>query len=206
MKYLNKVFALAFILVSFSISGKNATDIINRSASKIESTPSITSDLAVFQNSSEQKGKLTMSGAMFTVVLPEAVVWFDGKSMWSYSKATGEVNLTEPTLEELSEINPLAFVLAAKNKFNKRLLKSASANEEVVELRPRKGIVMDVSKVVVTFDKTTSLPSKITVYPRNNCGIVTLKFRNTKTGGKLPVSVFRFNKKDYPDAELIDLR
>ena len=72
-----------------------------------------------------------MSGNKFTIKSPEMEIWFDGKNQWAYSPNTDEVNLTEPTAEELSQINPLSVINRFANNFNASLLPSAKGVKNI---------------------------------------------------------------------------
>ena len=53
-----------------------------------------------------QSGTIIMDGEKFHLDCDGIKTWFDGKTQWSYVEENEEVNITEPTRDELMEINP----------------------------------------------------------------------------------------------------
>ena len=52
-------------------------------------------------NSQQISGTIVLSANRFYLESSELKVWFDGKTQWAYMKENNEVNITEPTTEEL---------------------------------------------------------------------------------------------------------
>lgn len=48
-----------------------------------------------------------MKGNKFKIEIPDAITWFDGTTQWVYIKDTDEVNITNPTGDELQAISRL---------------------------------------------------------------------------------------------------
>ena len=197
---------LMAVIASFSISAatKTAESVVSRAVTLIEKAPSLSARISVTQGGQESTGELIISGKKFSVDLPGIKNWFDGKSLWSYSASAGEVNLTEPTAEELAEINPLTYLTAVKSSFTKRLLKSQDAGINVVELTPKtkKG---GIKKVVASFSEKSGFPVRFIIYPDGQSA-VTIAIKELKQGKLLPVSTFRLQEKLLPGVEVIDLR
>ena len=66
------------------------------------------------------------------------IVWYDGLQQWAYVKATEEVNLTEPTTEEIATVNHYILINNYKKDFYIKTLKSKSSKESIAELTPKK--------------------------------------------------------------------
>ncbi|KAA6307927.1 hypothetical protein EZS27_040399, partial [termite gut metagenome] len=54
----------------------------------------------------EMQGSIRLKEEKLLLKTDDAVIWFDGKTQWSYWAETEEVNVTNPTTEELQSINP----------------------------------------------------------------------------------------------------
>jgi len=189
-----------------SAATKSATEVVNRAVQKISKAPSITAKFTIIQNSQENTGELIMSNNLFHMALPGMSSWYDGKRLWSYSQAAGEVNLTEPTRDEIYEVNPITYVITAKDAFNKRMLKSQKSDEDVVEMTPKQKKDTAISKIIATFNAKTSMPMKLIIYHSNGKNVITVRFKSIKIGKMLPISAFRYNPKELPGIEVIDLR
>ena len=55
-------------------------------------------------------GTLLLKGNQFYLNSGGIQSWFDGKTQWSYLESSEEVNVSNPTPEELQTINPYALL------------------------------------------------------------------------------------------------
>ena len=73
----------------------------------------------------------------------------------------------------------------------------------VVDLIPVK--IKEYSKMTVTLDKATYLFTSVSLYGTSGVNNY-LKIRKLQSGMNLPDATFIFNKKEYPNVDIIDLR
>lgn len=179
-----------------------AKSVVEATAKKLRAMPSMTATFKVVQGRDASQGSLTVSGKSFTVTTPEMKIWYDGKTQWAYSPAAKEVNITTPTAAEVAESNPLSVLTALTQSYTCRRL-SSSASVDKIELTS-KGKT-DISKAVVSISVSTGLPTEILAY-RANGAVTRIQILSVKAGKKLDASTFRFNGKQYPGVEVVDLR
>ena len=127
-------------------------------------------------------------------------MWFDGKTQWSYLKSTNEVNITTPTEAKRMKMNPYTFITMYKSGYNMGV--KTSGSNYVVHLTAQNK-QRSVQELYVTVNKTTYTPVQVRMKEGNTW--TTINISNFKAA-KLPDSTFTFNAKDYPTAEVIDLR
>ncbi|MDR1610395.1 MAG: hypothetical protein LBS08_02670, partial [Candidatus Symbiothrix sp.] len=61
-------------------------------------------------------GAIQMKGNKFKIDTPDRDIYFDGKTQWVYQKSYDEVNVSEPTGEEIQALNPKSiFAIYKKN-------------------------------------------------------------------------------------------
>ena len=187
-----------------AVSGaETATSILDRASAKFKGEKSIQAAYTITTEGHKQSGTLTIAGDRFTIASPQISSWYDGKTQWTYSTQTGEVNITEPTPEELQQVNPFAIINSFRKLYKATLVKSP-ASEKVVRLTsvdPKN----DIKSVVLTLNATTLYPTKIDL-TMGNRRTVTIQVTSVKAGGQLPVSDFRFNPNKYPGIPVVDLR
>lgn len=70
-------------------------------------------------------GTIAIKGTKFHARTPKAIVWFDGKTQWSYLKLTNEVNISTPTEAKRMSMNPYTFITMYKNGYNLGVNKKA---------------------------------------------------------------------------------
>lgn len=152
-------------------------------------------------------GKAYMKGDKFKIEIPDAITWFDGTTQWTYVKDSEEVNISSPTGEELQAISPSALFNIYKKGFNlsyKGEKKFAEKTLLEVELTPQKK-GGDFTKIIVQIDKASNIFHKITLIDKSGLeNLLTIK--SYQTDKNLSESLFKFEKKDFPNAEIIDLR
>ncbi len=153
-------------------------------------------------------GNIQMKGNKISFFTPETNLWFDGKTQWVYQKQSEEVNITEPSKEEVEMINPSAifeiYKKGSKYKYNgeKKDIKSRNVYEIELISGNKKS---DMKKIQVQFNKVDYMPVMFKLFYKND--IQNIIYINTyKVKQTFPDANFVFDKKKYPNVEIIDLR
>lgn len=195
----------------FSVLAQKATDILDKASDALDKANGVSASFALHirneaQHISESfEGTIQMKGDKFTLVTPDMNVWYDGKTQWSYR--TGEVNIIEPTGEELQYTNPTLILRLYKKGYNAKYIGESTAasgkSAYDIELTPKKK--EDITRVSLQIEKTSSFPSRIVIEDKNGSRTM-IQINKLTTGLNQPDNFFVFNDKDYPDTEVIDLR
>ena len=175
-----------------------------RRSGHIEASFTLTASNALNEPTDKQNGTIKLAGNKFYWSTPAMTVWYNGRLQWAYVKATDEVNLTEPTPDEIAAVNPYILINSYKKNFDVKALKSKNSQERTAELTPKKKDTA-IERVVITIDAATWTPRSFLIQysDRTSSTIVLSKY---VTGQNFPESTFVFDKKQYPQAEIIDLR
>ncbi len=206
MKHLKPLLLLLLLSVaaaSASAAGPSASSLVSSAVAKMKAAKSLT---ARFTASGEpgqphQGGTLTIAGSRFTIDSPAIKIWFDGKTQWTWSRDAGEVNITEPSPEELAQVNPYAILSSLSSRYKASYLGNPS--QRTVLLTPSMPRP-EVSRAEVTFG-ADGFPSRMKLFFPSG-SIMTVTITAVATGGALPESTFRFAPSKAPGAEIIDLR
>ncbi len=150
------------------------------------------------------KGELKMKGKQFYLHTDDMSTWYDGKTMWSYAKAIGEVNVTQPTQQELIGINPYYTLRSYKQMFDVTELQSSHTGERRLCLIPSKRNTA-FSRIVVTIATATLSPIAFEITDTNQM-TTTITITDYDARNKLPDATFTFDASQYPDVDVIDLR
>ena len=152
----------------------------------------------------KQSGTIKLAGDKFYWTTPAMTVWYNGQLQWAYVKASEEVNLTEPTPAEIASINPYTLITTYKQNFNVKALKAKNSQQRVAELTPKKkGTQID--RVVLTVNASNWMPQSFQIYYSDRTHS-TIALSRLVTGQNFSDATFIFDKKQYPKAEVIDLR
>ena len=153
-------------------------------------------------------GILDLSGTKFHLNTPDIELWFDGKTQWQLQKAYDEVQISEPSEEEVQVMNPAVILGIYKKGCNYKYL-GEKTNEkgrkvQEVELIPQaKG--SEMTRIVMQIGAVDFLPVKIHVFFQNKTENM-IHIHKYQKNAALTDKHFVFNPKNYPDAEIIDLR
>ena len=155
-----------------------------------------------------ENGTIQLKGEKFVLKTSDIITWFDGKTQWSYMTKNDEVNVSNPTQEELQQINPYTFLYMYQKGFSYKLGTVKTFQGKAVW------------EVVLTADDKKQELESITLYVTKNAYepvYIQLQQRGQKTRNEITVTayqtgldyaddVFTFDRKAYPTAEVIDLR
>lgn len=197
------LFAIIFLSAASIYAVETASGILNSSANKIKSAKSLVASYVITADGHKQDGIMTISGERFTISSPQMVSWYDGKTQWTYTSHTGEVNITEPTAEELQQINPFAIIRSFSNNYKAQQLKSPAGTKKIrlTALSPKS----DIKTVILTLNAKTLYPTRIDLTMGNRQSVA-IQISAVEEGPTLPAANFRFDAKKYPGVQVVDLR
>ena len=195
------LFTCFFTTFSFAQTGNQAKQILDKTAAVLSRKGGAS---ASFQLSNAKMGKVSgtiaIKGNKFHAATPQAIVWFNGKAQWTYLKKTEEVNVTNPTQAQQMMMNPYTFINIYKTGYV--MTASTASNSYEVHLKAQNN-KRTIQEMYITVDKKTYVP--LTVKMRQQKAWTTISISNFK-GVNQPASLFVFNSKEFPGAEVVDLR
>lgn len=176
--------------------GQNATQIFDRTVAAYKAAGAVSASYSMGSSS----GTIVMKGSQFRILANNIKSWYDGKTQWTYSAATQEVNISTPSANQLVMVNPLAAAQTLKSGYSMSAKKSGTGY--VLTLKPKaKSKVVSIALYV---SKNYVLTKA--VYTTNK-GSQTLSISNYKTKVATSASTFKFDKKMVPaGTEVVDLR
>lgn len=153
-------------------------------------------------------GEIRLKGEKFVLKTPEASTWFDGKAQWSYMESSEEVNVTNPTPEELRSINPYTLLYMYQQGFTYQLGAATQyAGKKVKEvILTSTDSRQDLSRIVLKVAQDTCQPVFIQLQQRGTKNYSEIVVTGYRTGQNYTDKEFVFDRSKYPDAEIIDLR
>ena len=179
-----KNFAAYLLLILFSIApvsaqnAQQARTMLDKIAKTIGRSGGASASFTMSNGSGNVSGTIYIKGKKFHARTSEAIVWYNGKTQWTYMKKNDEVNVSNPTQAQQQLMNPYTFINIYKSGYNLSM-KTKGNNQEIH---------------LVARDKK-----------KHNQKWTTITIRNF-SAKNVSDNVFTFKAKDYPSAEIIDLR
>ena len=197
------IITLLLALVSTLSYGQNASQarsILDKAASVIGRKGGATANFSISGKYGNSSGTIAIKGNKFRATTPDAIVWYDGKTEWTYIKKNEEVNVSTPTEAQQQAMNPYKFITIYKNGFN--LSMTSTASDHNIHLVAQNQS-LTIKEMYIIVDKRTNLPKQVKMRQQN--GWSTINISNFKAVNQSDAT-FHFNSKDFPHAEVIDLR
>ena len=198
-----KKIAILITTLFFSVLsyGQTARQVLDKAAAAVSAKEGVTADFtmtsAQYGNAS---GTIAVKGRKFHASIPIATMWFDGKTQWTYMKKNNEVNVTTPTEAQLQAINPYNFINMYKKGFKYTMTSTAQAHTVHLTATDQK---QKVREMFITVDKKTNTPTEVKLLQGTKWTSFTISHLKAT---KLADAEFAFSSKDFPTAEVIDLR
>ena len=201
---MKKIFiAILTITVGLFTQAQTPQAMLDKCVAAINVGGGVTANYSITTAQGTSKGTLTMQGTKFRIISPEAKCWYDGKTQWSWSPVTEEVNVTSPTPDELQMTNPIAAVQHFMANFNLKRAKAKTANTYVIKLTPKKKD--NIKTLWLYFDETTSL-LRTARFEMKDKSVYTIKITGYKHKS-LPSNTFTFDNSQVPaGSPIVDLR
>ncbi|MDR0895145.1 MAG: hypothetical protein LBN06_07610 [Prevotellaceae bacterium] len=200
-------------ILPLSAQTPKAREVIDRAAETFRKAGGIQAQFTVATYTGEllqesTTGTIRMKAEKFVLQSGGVQTWFDGHTQWSYLPDNNEVNISEPTEEELQSINPYSLLYIYKRGYNIKPGSDTQYNGQpayVVQLDAT-GKKNDLRQIVLYVDPHDYRPLCIRMVQRGNDDRVVIQLTGYKTGESYPDSLFAFDEKAYPNVEIIDLR
>lgn len=195
---------MAMILAAVPMSAQNAVQVLDKAIAKLSSAPGVTCSFTASGDGGNVKGTLKTGGEKFHLSTPASKTWYDGRTMWTANAQTKEITIVNPTAEEISQVNPFAYLRGVRGNYRMAFSKRKEAGKHLVVLNPvRKG--EGIKAVEVALDKTTLLPVRFIIRDDNDRRTtINVSGLNLK-GGNAP-SDFICPSKNLKGYEVVDLR
>ena len=178
---------------------QTAKQVLDKTAAVVSAKSGAKASFSIKGNQMNASGTIAIKGKKFQATTPQATVWFDGKTQWTYLKKNDEVNIANPSEAELAAINPYNFIYLYKNGY-KYTMEKKNGNFIVHLTATGK---RSIQEMYITINQKTYIPSQIRMHQQK--GWTTINITGFQQS-KLSDGMFRFNSKDFPNAEVIDLR
>ena len=193
-------FLIVSALICVGISAQTAKSVLDKTAASITVKQGVTAKFKMTGSQGSVSGTIAVKGKKFHATTTVATIWFDGKTQWTYMKNNDEVNISTPTEAQLQAINPYNFINLYKNGYDYTLNKAG--RDYIVHLTATSKD-KKIKELFITVDKKSYHPTQVKLLQGKKWivfDITDLKQQNISD------SQFRFNAKDFPKAEVIDLR
>lgn len=181
-----------------------ASQVMDKAKARFEQAKSLTADYTITANGHRDKGHVLTSSGRFVLTSSQLHTWYDGLTLWSYDPTMGEVNISEPSGEELGEIHPLGMLDKWRDHFTATLLANPPKGAYVVKLLPRRR-GGPYRSVVVTLSRKTFLPQKVVLTTADG-RVATVTVESILVGNIINQQTFRFTPSQAPGAKIVDLR
>ncbi len=180
---------------------QTATQILDKTAAVVGRKGGATANFTLSSSKyGSAKGTISIKGEKFHASTDKAIVWFNGKTQWTYMKSTQEVNISNPTQAQQMSMNPYTFINIYKTGYTSSV-KTEGNNYQVHLVAQNKQ--RTIQEMYITINKKTYVPSQVKMKQGTTWSTITVSGFQAKDQAN---STFVFNSKDFPHAEIIDLR
>ncbi len=209
------ILGLMAMVLTFSVSAQydpKALEILDAMSAKYQSIPAFEANISctltneVDKLNEEFKGKITVKGDKFRMVLPEQEIINNGATIWTYLPEAKEVNIDnyDPSSED---VNPSKMHEVYKKGFKYLYLQDKTEGGvlcEEIDLVPEKKDAQ-YFKIKMFINKKEKTIQSFTLFDKggNRYKYTISKFT---TNANVADAYFVFDPKEYPGVELIDLR
>jgi outer membrane lipoprotein carrier protein len=205
-------FTLVLALTASAQYDPKALEILEAMSKKYKSIPAYETNFSytltndVEKINEEFKGKLTVKGDKYRMVLPEQEVINNGATIWTYLPDAKEVNIDNYD-QNSDDINPFKIYEIYKKNFKYLYLQEKTEGGvlcEEIDLVPEKKDAQ-YFKIKMFISKKDKTVQGFTMFDK---GGNRYKYTITKfvPNSKVEDTFFAFDPKKYPGVEIIDLR
>lgn len=211
------ILILSILLVSVATyaqkSSAKSMSILDKASQLFEQSEGVKLSFTLSPDSPEggafepQQGVAFIKRDKFKLDMPYSTSWFNGTTQWVLLKDANEVNISNPTPEELISISPLGILNMYKTNYVLKEPVSNSFNGKAtteIEMTPINRWE-DFESLTITLDNKTNSIVMIRFTTRDGSKNK-LTISDYNSNNKFTNDIFQFNKSNHPGVEIIDLR
>lgn len=187
------------------VAQTSARDILQRAAETFLRSGGVSASFAIHSPEGNSTGFIRLKGEKFVLEAGGMTTWFDGHTQWTYLPESDEVNISVPTDEELQTLNPYAWLSLYDRGYDVKLLPAESSAQYKVEMVARSAEAQ-VSRVMLWLERSGLQPVKFALTLSGSVEPTVITVRDYRTEQAYPDALFTFDPREYPTAEVIDLR
>ena len=193
------VLVMSFMLSCTLSFAQTAKSVLDKTAAVVSNQNGVQANFTMTGGMGDVSGTIAVKGRKFHATTPVATMWFDGKTMWTYMNKNDEVNVTTPNEAQLQKINPYNFINLYKQGYNMTMSKS----DKVYTVHLTAKNSNKIQELFITVDKKSYHPTQVKMLQGKKWTVFDISNLKAQT---LSDATFTFNSKDFPSAEVIDLR
>lgn len=202
---MKRYLTILLVAITLTAAAQEPRQMLDKAISALKSAGTISANYAVKGSQGNASGTIVFGANRYRLLSSDVKCWYDGKTMWTYSPATDEVNITTPDAADLQMSNPYSAANNFKANYNMWKAKGQIAGSYAIMLRPKKK-GGEVSQVYLYLANDSHLPQKIHVKLTDGSAY-TISLTGFKTNLNLPVSTFQFDQSLVPaGTQVVDLR
>ncbi|MBP8823112.1 MAG: outer membrane lipoprotein carrier protein LolA [Flavobacteriales bacterium] len=205
--------SLLLVLHSFAQDDPKSRAIVDALIAKNKSYKSFDADFSsrLVNTASKldltQEGNLKVKDRKFRLTLMDNTVINDGQALWTYSKKTNEVSISDPG--EMDEtLDPANLFNVYEKGFKSQYVGAGTDGGvavETINLFPLEPAKKAFHTVVLTVDKARMEPRKVVMKYKDG-NVVTYSLKRFKPNAEMVDALFTFDKAKYPGVEVNDMR
>ncbi len=196
-KYFIIFIAIMLCTYGFANNASDARKILDKAAAKVNIKSGATANFTIKGGKINQAGTISIKGNKFNARTSNAIIWYNGKTQWIYNKKNEEVNVSTPSAQQQHTMNPYTFLRLYKSGYTLSMTNAASGYQIHMV-----GKGKSISEAYILIDKSYTV-KQVKIKQKNVW--TTINISNFKAHS-ISDAAFTFKAKDYPKAEIIDLR
>jgi outer membrane lipoprotein-sorting protein len=179
-----------------------------RSYQTIQVSYKLTVDDRKEKTSSFSEGQIKIKGEKYRLEAPESVVYFDGKTMWTYSEDINEVTITEPDMEDEDFLSNPAKILSWYNRdfkyryVQKTVLNGSEMHE--IDLFPN-NLEQPYSRIRIYISVKDMLLYLVKSIGKDGIDY-SIQLSDYMTNKELSDEIFVFDPSKFKKVEIVDMR
>ena len=187
------------------VAQDDATELLERAAASIRASEGIKATFTVQVQGVASEGTIYLRGEKFKLETEGVTTWFDGTTQWTLVDDTEEVNISEPTAEELQSINPYAWLSLYKEGYAVRFTSGANEGERSILMTTAKSR-LDMQSIVLVINERTLVPVRLTMAGRGGQDVAVIFIHSYDARQHYEDTLFTYPADKYPEVEVVDLR